>query len=72
MKPHERQVRLRTEMEPHPAVLQTKAHARVADHLVGSNTECELPVCDGESLMIAEDDTAACANPSCPNFDRWS
>lgn len=32
---------------------------------------CELPVCDGESLMIAEDDTAACANPGCPNFDRW-
>lgn len=35
------------------------------------NAACELPVCDGESLMIAEDDTSACANPGCPNFDRW-
>ena len=32
---------------------------------------CRLPICDGESLMFADDDTAACANRSCPNYNRW-
>lgn len=33
--------------------------------------ECTLPICDGEALMFAEDDTMACGNLSCPNYDRW-
>jgi len=32
---------------------------------------CRLPICDGENLMFADDDMAACAKRSCPNWGRW-
>ena len=57
--------------EPISVLLRRTAQGFAAVPEDDDSVGCWPPICDGESLMFSDDDRMACANMSCPNYDRW-